>query len=118
MLIADAEALAAVVTHQIELAGEPNVETAWVNDALMAFSKSISARTQLFTEDGKLVADVEYASPRPRVVTVESSQDLIAFHEDPSGNLTETGSPLTGIASITARAERQFMRTKAIARMD
>lgn len=69
-------------------------------------------------EGGRLVADVEYASARPRVVTIESSPDLVAFGEDPTGELVETTSPTTSIASVAAVSDELFMRTKAGARMD
>lgn len=68
-------------------------------------------------EDGRLVADLQYASPRPRVVSIESSPDLLAYTEDPTAVLSETTSPSLSIASISASHDQRFMRAKAIARM-
>ena len=67
-------------------------------------------------EQGRLLADVKFASPRPRVTKVLSTEDLQGLEKDTAGQVTETESPSEAIVSVTADTAKKFIAVEAIAR--
>jgi hypothetical protein len=68
-------------------------------------------------EGGKLLADVKYASPRPRIAKVESSETLEDFEADATGRVEPTSAKTVDVAEVAADApEKKFIRVAAKAR--
>lgn len=76
-------------------------------------SKLINPRT----EGGKLMADVKYDSPRPRITTVESSDDLTGFSKDATASVSPTNSKTVDVAAVNEEgSDKKFVRVVAKAR--
>ena len=67
-------------------------------------------------EQGRLLADVKFASPRPRVTKVLSTEDLQGLEKDTAGQVVETESPSKAIVSVTADTAKKFIAVEAVAR--
>jgi len=66
--------------------------------------------------EGRLLADAKASSPRPRVLKIESSKDLVSFGTDGTSRVMGTTDPRRAVVSIDAGADKKFMRAQAIAR--
>ncbi len=68
--------------------------------------------------EGRFLADAKAASPRPRVLRIEASEELKGFASDASARVTRTPDPGRAVVSVTAAGDERFMQARAIARSE
>jgi hypothetical protein len=63
------------------------------------------------------MADVKYDSPRPRITTVKSSDDLTGFAKDATASVSPINSKTVDVAAVKAEgSDKKFVRVVAKAR--
>jgi len=67
-------------------------------------------------EQGHLVADVLFSSPRPRIVAVATSEDLSTFDTDATADLVESESPSIAAVTVPADSSSKFITVTATSR--
>jgi len=68
--------------------------------------------------EGRLFADAKVSSPRPRVLMVETSDDLVSFGTEGTSRITGTQDPSRAVVSVEASGDKKFMRARASARTE
>jgi hypothetical protein len=81
------------------------------------YAANIDTQLRDVQVDGeRLLAQATFASPRPRVVRVESSTQLSGFDKDPEAAVEETLDPKLAVVSVPKNPDKTFMRVETVAR--
>ncbi len=82
------------------------------------YAANIDTQMKNVREAGnRLVADLQYSSPRPRITKVQSGDENMSFTKDGTAEVTTTTSKTNDVVSVAKNGkDTQFIRVATVAR--